>query len=255
MIGGQQTRTEPQPGHCETNESLTGTKGEEHEVEQRNNKEFKTNSADSEASAIQPLSAAEVDQFVDRGFVLLKRAFSTAAAAAARDFLWRRLEADGITYDPDTWTRRTGIADVYTDDSSPWDQVITPRLSRAIDQLCGQGRTKSFGCGWWVVTYPGISTPPWGVDGTWHVDGSGYRHHVCSPEIGLLPIFIFNKLGPTDGGTVLSPGSHKEVTSLMYFQIDRSLKCLSMFRSRSNCGDRVIGVLMEAKFRSSLENF
>ena len=51
----------------------------------------------------------------------------------------------------------------------------------------------------------------WAVDGHWHVDGHGYRHFPHSPEIGLIPIFIFNDMGPQDGGTVLSRGSHLEV--------------------------------------------
>ena len=69
-----------------------------------------------------------------------------------------------------------------------------------------------FGCGWWVVTFPGVAKEPWGVDGHWHVDGYGYKHKVDSPQIGCLPIFIFNDLGSHDGGTLLSSGSHKQVS-------------------------------------------
>lgn len=115
-----------------------------------------------------PLTPEEVQSFTEHGFVLLKGAFTREAAADARACLWDRVAADGITRDPTTWTRRHGIAEVYgTAAGAPWDSVITPKLRGAIDQLCGAGRTGRFGCGWWVVTFPGVAEPPWGVDGKW----------------------------------------------------------------------------------------
>jgi hypothetical protein len=164
-----------------------------------------------------PLSREEVAEFVENGFVTLRGAFSATAAARARKALWERVCQDGISpTDPTTWTRRHGIAEVYTAETSPWGDVLSPRLRGAIEQLCGAGRTGRFGCGWWVVTFPGVAVEPWGVDGSWHVDGFGYRHLVDSREIGLLPIFLFNDLGPHDGGTLLVPGSHREVARLLW---------------------------------------
>jgi len=163
-----------------------------------------------------PLSRSEIDHFIERGFVMLKNAFSREASQHAKDFLWSRIAKDGITKDPRSWTRRHGIAEVYTpDDCVLWHDILTARLRGAIDQLCGPGRTGVFGCGWWVVTFPGVTEAPWGVDGSWHVDGAGYRHFLDSPEIGLLPIFLFNDIGPCDGGTVLKPGSHRKVAQLL----------------------------------------
>jgi hypothetical protein len=48
------------------------------------------------------------------------------------------------------------------------------------------------------------------------VDGFGYPHHPDSPEIGLLPIFLLNDLGPGDGGTLLAPGSHRNVAEILW---------------------------------------
>ena len=96
--------------------------------------------------------------------------------------------------------------------------MVTPRLHAAIDQLCGAGRTEPFGCGWWVVSFPGLAEPPWEANGNWHVDGYHYTHYPDSREIGLLPIFIFNDLGPGDGGTALCEGSHVKVIPCTPFE-------------------------------------
>jgi hypothetical protein len=39
---------------------------------------------------------------------------------------------------------------------------------------------------------------------------------VDSPEIGLLPIFLLNDLGPGDGGTLLASGSHRTVAEILW---------------------------------------
>jgi hypothetical protein len=160
-----------------------------------------------------PLTSSQIQDFIEKGYVLLSGVFSREASQRAKNRLWSRLADDGITKDPTTWVRRHGIAEEYSRDVAPWDEIVTPRLLGAIDQLCGVEKTKPFGCGWWVVTFPGVSDPPWEVDGRWHVDGAGYRHFTDSPNIGLLPIFLFNDIGPCDGGTVLCAGSHRQVIS------------------------------------------
>jgi hypothetical protein len=158
------------------------------------------------------LTQQQIEHFISEGYVLLKSAFSREAATKARAFLWDRIGQDGIKADdPTTWVRRHGIAESYWPSSEPWDEVITSKLYKAIDQLCGENNSRSFGCGWWVVSFPDQVEPPWGIDGNWHVDGYGYRHFVDSPEIGVMPIFLFNDLGAEDGGTVLCRGSHKAV--------------------------------------------
>jgi ectoine hydroxylase-related dioxygenase (phytanoyl-CoA dioxygenase family) len=286
-----------------------------------------------------PLNAAEIQHFIDNGYVLLRNVFSTDVARQVREKIWTRLAKDGIEKaDPTTWVLRHGIAEIYPRDSrgaggtggadaggsssgkggdkkkkkvgvgkkaakkngakngtkkggakgtggrrgsnldmlgmdpemarimgfdvgeakeqeveqemeqevdqeveqehevedaeqgtkeaedvgaeawrQPWDQVLSPRLFRAYDQLLGKGRWKRHGCGWWVVTFPGVSDPPAGASGKWHVDGAHFRHTTTAKEMGLLPIFLFNDLPKQGaGGTALSVGSHKQVARLLW---------------------------------------
>ena len=140
-----------------------------------------------------PFSSDEVDQFKRDGFVLLKKAFTKDAAEEAKKSLWARIESDGVlASDASTWPRRHGISEIYFPSTSPWNRVVTPRLHAAIDQLCGRGRTGSFGCGWWVVSFPGVVDGPWGVDGNWHVDG-GPKHEttLSTNQVACLAMTLF----------------------------------------------------------------
>lgn len=58
----------------------------------------------------------------------------------------------------------------------PWTEAVSCRLRAAIDQLVGRNNWEDFGCGWWVVTFPGFAAPPWRVEGKWHVDGAHFTH-------------------------------------------------------------------------------
>ncbi|EGZ09306.1 hypothetical protein PHYSODRAFT_249879 [Phytophthora sojae] len=172
-----------------------------------------------------PLDQDAIASFVRDGFVLLPGAFPQATAEKCRELIWSRLGQDGITKDSGTWVERHGIPELYTSEDDPeWVQVVTPKLTRAMDQLCGDGRWEDFGLGWWMVTFPEQAEPPWGAAGKWHVDGASYQHHVDSQESGLLLIFLFSDIGPGEGGTALSVGSHKWVARLLEKNEPRGMK-------------------------------
>lgn len=59
----------------------------------------------------------------------------------------------------------------------PWKDALSERLTSAVDQLLGAEAWEEFGCGWWMVTFPGFSQPPWGAEGRWHCDGAHFRHY------------------------------------------------------------------------------
>lgn len=172
-----------------------------------------------------PLDDEAIAAFVRDGFVLLPKAFSEDTARRCRELIWRRLEQDGITKDPQTWVERHSIPELYTAEDDPvWGDVVTPRLRKALDQVCGARRWEDFGLGWWMITFPGQSEPPWGAAGKWHVDGAAYQHHLDSKESGLLTIFLFSDIGPGEGGTAVSVGSHKWVARLLEKNEPRGMK-------------------------------
>ncbi|DAZ96597.1 TPA: hypothetical protein N0F65_000163 [Lagenidium giganteum] len=143
-----------------------------------------------------PLSKEDIDQFVRDGFVLLEGAFSGDVAQKCRELIWARLSVQGIeAQDTSTWVERHGIPELYTQqDIAVWGQVLGPRLRAAVDQLCGKDRWEEFGCGWWMITFPGFHQEPWDAAGKWHVDGASYQHHIDSAESGLLAIFLFSDI-------------------------------------------------------------
>ncbi|KAI9909537.1 hypothetical protein PsorP6_014804 [Peronosclerospora sorghi] len=163
-----------------------------------------------------PLDPASIDAFIRDGFVVLRAAFLRSSAHTCRELLWHRLANDGITKDPSTWVERHGIAELYSkEDHAVYGDMLSRRLTRAIDQLCGTNRWKRFDLGWWMITFPVQAEPPWGAAGKWHVDGASYQHHVDSKESGLVAIFLLSDIGPTEGGTALAVGSHKRVAKLL----------------------------------------
>ncbi|CAM9157646.1 unnamed protein product [Ectocarpus sp. 13 AM-2016] len=171
-----------------------------------------------------PLSPEDIHSFEDNGFVMLKRAFDPDVAAACRESLWKRLKGDGIRREePATWVRKIGIPEIYGISSSPkkrrghpWKGALSPKLKSAVNQLAGVDSWEEFGCGWWMVTFPGFAQPPWGAEGKWHIDGAHFRHYPHSREIGILPIFLFSDVRKHGGGTAVLRGSHKKVAKILW---------------------------------------
>ncbi|KAJ1455789.1 hypothetical protein M885DRAFT_519000 [Pelagophyceae sp. CCMP2097] len=172
-----------------------------------------------------PLSAAEIEHFVKEGYVMLPRAFPRRVADDCRGALWRHMKSTTSidADDSSSWRQaphgRLGIAEVFKggDIGGRWAECWTPRLRKALDQLCGRGKwvDDDNGCGWWVITFPGVAAEPWGAEGAWHVDGHGYQHFAHSAEIGALPIFLFSDIAEGGGGTALAPRSHSDAAEAL----------------------------------------
>jgi hypothetical protein len=159
------------------------------------------------------LSRNEIDQFIERGFVMLRDAFSRAAARRVRDDVWKRMELR--EEEPSGWNR--SMVHVRTPfGGPPYDEIFTPRLHGAFDDLMGAGGWKNLDTGLgWYVAFPGHDAPPWHVPRTgWHVEGD-FQHRVDSPEWGLVPVFLFSDIGPGDGGTVIAQGTHRTTARIL----------------------------------------
>jgi hypothetical protein len=161
------------------------------------------------------LSAAQIDHFIENGFVTIENAFPETCARQARDILWRDTGCD--PNDSRTWTRPVIRLGMYT--QTPFVEAAnTDILHRAFDQLVGAGRwlpCRSMGT--FPVRFPSPDDPG---DAGWHIDVSfgfetsdfmAWRANVRSKGRALLMLFLFSDIGEDDAPTRIRCGSHRDI--------------------------------------------
>ena len=149
--------------------------------------------------SLKTLSPADVEQFIELGYVKLPQAFKAEQALAVQSFLWDKLAERGTKKDdPATWTKPiVHIKEVY---NSPIFQACeTDRLNAAIEDLVGPGRqqrqTEPANWGWWPINFSVGAEQAWDVPSEgWHWDGMHFRHKVDAPEQGLLLLCVFSEV-------------------------------------------------------------
>ena len=152
------------------------------------------------------LTSAEIEQFMTDGYVVIREAFPPELAERILPWVWEQMALSPT--DRSAWTKPSiHIKTFYQ--GGLFEQVYTPRLRSAVDDLLGEERwivpNRS---GWWPVRFPGFEKKPWRPpESGWHVDGI-HQHHINSPDQGLLGIMIFSEINEGDGGTAISLGSH-----------------------------------------------
>lgn len=178
----------------------------------------------------QVLSDADVEQFIELGYIRVKQAYSREAALKAQRFLWDQIndrypDLQLNPDDPSTWQdvidRDAEAAQVSIHlreffNGPEFKACETSRLAGAIEDLVGEGRwalkDEPHNWGWWPINFAVGKNRPWTVSETgWHWDGMGRKHFVDSPEQGLLVLPCFSDVGSRGGGTLLATGSHKVV--------------------------------------------
>jgi hypothetical protein len=163
------------------------------------------------------LSDAQVEQFVEEGFVRVDEAFSTDLAATCRDLLWQEMDVDRD--DRSTWTEP--IIRIWECAQEPFREAAnTPRLHGAFDQLVGKDRWKPLpSLGTFPVRFP-LGVDPgdtmWHVDGSYKVPDDGYFWiNLRSRERALLMLFLFSDTESSDAPTRIRIGSHTYVPPLL----------------------------------------
>lgn len=86
------------------------------------------------------LTEAEIEQFMELGWIKVEEAFSRADALACQDYLWERIKPRGVEKDDrSTWTQpMLWVQEAYR--SPEFDKSNTQRLADAIEDLIGEGR-------------------------------------------------------------------------------------------------------------------
>lgn len=178
-----------------------------------------------EHESVRALSDAQVQQFIQDGFVRIDRAFPRELADEGRAILWRDTRCD--PHDPTTWTRPVIRLGYF--DQEPFKKAVnTPVLHAAFDQLVGKGRWRPRpNLGSFPVRFPSPDDPG---DAGWHVDVSfpdetgnphekndfsSWRVNVISRGRALLMLFLFSDVGTLDAPTRIRVGSHLDVARLL----------------------------------------
>lgn len=171
------------------------------------------------------LSAAQIQQFIQDGFVRIDRAFPRQLADQARAIMWRDLPCDPD--DPATWTRPVIRLPGYGQE--PFSKAVnTSVLHAAFDQLVGKGRWRPrTGLGTFPVRFlhpddPGdtgwhvdVSFPGADCDPNEQADFSAWRVNITSRGRALLMLFLFSDVGERDAPTRIRIGSHVDVARLL----------------------------------------
>jgi hypothetical protein len=167
------------------------------------------------------LSAQQIEQFIEQGFVRIDDAFPRAVAEAAREILWRDLPCGRD--DPATWTKPVIRLGEHAEPPF-FVAANTLRLHEAFDALAGSGR--------WLpcermiafpIRFPHPDDPG---DVGWHVDASfppekytddflQWRVNYRSRDRMLLMLFLFSDTGEDDAPTRIRVGSHREVARIL----------------------------------------
>lgn len=161
------------------------------------------------------LSAAEVEQFIEDGFVRLDHAFGTDVARLCLAELWSAMDLSPDR--PEEWRQPVVRLGFMT--QPPFVEAAnTPRLHGAYDALAREGRwIAPTGLGTFPVRFPSRQDPG---DAGWHVDVSfgtdnpdfmQWRANVKSRGRALLMLFLFSDVGPDDAPTRIRIGSHKAI--------------------------------------------
>ena len=164
------------------------------------------------------LSEAQIESFVEEGFVRIDDAFPRQLADEGRAILWRDTGCDPS--DPSTWTKPVVRLGFYG--QAPFRAAAnTPRLHAAFDQLVGSGRwLPPPTLGTFPVRFPSPDDPG---DAGWHIDVSfgrdgddpndflSWRANLVSEGRALLMLFLFSDIGPDDAPTRLRAGSHLDI--------------------------------------------
>ena len=188
---------------------------------------------------VRALDGAQLQQFVENGFIRIDHAFPRELADECRQLLWRDTGCD--PHNPSTWTRPVIRLGDYGQE--PFRQAVnTPLLHTAFDQLVGAGRwLPRSSLGTFPIRFPSPDDPG---DAGWHAEASfvgddgSWRLNVKSHGRALLMLFLFSDVGEDDAPTRIRVGSHLDVPRLLEPAGDAGLSFLELGEKLETTADR-----------------
>jgi hypothetical protein len=182
---------------------------------------------------MEQLSAAQISQFINDGFLKIENAFPTEIADECRTILWEATKCD--PNQPESWTQpviRIGELGL-----EPFKRAAnTPVLHNAFDQVAGKNNwLPRETLGSFPIRFP--TKAPAGDTG-WHVDASfpgtnvndyfEWRINGNSKGRALLMLFLFSDVSEVDAPTVIRVGSHLDVAKLLAPEGEKGLSFLEL---------------------------
>jgi len=162
------------------------------------------------------LRAAQLDDFVEQGYVHLRSAFPASVAQRCRLLAAEQLGID--LADPERWT--TPVVRGVVDGAALREAAAAEALVGAVGQLLDPDpwqRRPNLGA--FVVRFPCAADPGdtgWHVDSSFRPDGDDrWFVNVRSRGRGLLLLCLLSDVGPDDAPTRILPGSHLEMARLL----------------------------------------
>jgi Phytanoyl-CoA dioxygenase (PhyH) len=178
------------------------------------------------------LTAIEIEQFIDLGYLKIENAFSEELAAQCRSILWKAIQLD--PNEPASWTQPViRLGEIALE---PFLQAAnTPALVQAFYQLAGDNWLPKTSLGSFPVRFP--SKAPAGDTG-WHVDASfpgddpnnymDWRINVHSKGRALLMLFLFSDVTEDDAPTLIRERSHLDIAKLLSEESEDGLSFMQL---------------------------
>ncbi|HEX6686819.1 MAG TPA: hypothetical protein VF062_28900 [Candidatus Limnocylindrales bacterium] len=160
------------------------------------------------SGATRVLTAEEAEQFVERGYVVIRGCFTREAAAEYTSTIWTRL---GYREDePDTWEKSSIHMPSHRDIDI---REFAPKAWGAVCDLVG-GAQRVQPYRWrdaFIVNLWEGADRPWEPASPsspgWHKDGDFFRHFLDSPEQGLLTLVLWSDVQHRGGATFVAADS------------------------------------------------
>ncbi len=150
------------------------------------------------------LSTAQIDHFINRGYVTVPDCFSRDFAEDRINRAFQRLGYD--RNDPGTWKKSRIHMGLERQDD--FETYAPKAFAAAADLVGGEDRVKRPAMIFseaFIVNFNEGADRPWEPPSPqspgWHKDGNWFHHFLDSPEQGLLMIFVYSDIKPRGGGT------------------------------------------------------